>query len=141
MVRVVRASGFAVGANTALDLSPFLEDNIARLIGVRHLSRGNQSFASHTHPLVTIGGAAISGAGHTHLGTATGGGGHTVVGVTQAVRAVQGNGLLDPTLTALGGGSVALTGRKQLHMGNAISAPDTLEVRVLYFKEAAGVFY
>lgn len=173
MVNVINATGMAIAETTAIDLSPYLDDNIARLVGVRILSRVAQTVAfagviqaahthnveaeaAHTHLISVIGGAAVSGAGHSHLGSVMGAGafsptvdaqgGHTpdgtgtVIGTMLSQKDVVYNGFLNAAYTNPAAGSVALTGRKQIHMGDALASTDFLELRVLYMGKATGIF-
>ncbi|GAI50303.1 unnamed protein product, partial [marine sediment metagenome] len=124
MVSVVNATGLLVGANTAIDLSPYLEGDIANLVGVRTLvrsvhtvtffgtpmpahshavetaaahSHAVESEAGHSHPYSITGstGGSPFGAGHSHLISVTGAGAFTPTTDAQAAYA--------PTTDAVGG--------------------------------------
>lgn len=194
MVNVINVTGQLVPANTAIDLSPYLEGNIANLVGVRLLERSVHSVTffgtpmpvhthlvearpdhthsvedegTHSHPNTCLGSAAWSGAGHSHLisvvadgeftPTTTDAGIYTPtttadgdVAVLTTVGNEEGAFLTDMVVNNYGwlnaaditpaAGSVALTGRQQIHMGDALSIDDYLELRVLYAHEAAGIF-
>lgn len=194
VVTVVNATGIASAATTAINLANFLEDDVARLISCRVISRAVQTVTftgtaiaahthnveaegththnveaepTHTHNIVTTGGAALSGAGHSHPATAQAAGaftpttnaagaftptvnsapGHTpagtvgnVLGLVHTNMAVQASGLLDATYITPAANSVALTGRQTIMLGDALASTSILELRVLYFRECAGVF-